>query len=253
MQPPRITYIPPHPVEPERPPLLPPLGCFAVVLALLLLCLLPLLLIEIMQTALERLYLPAPIAALVVGGVVIGSMINLPVYRLPRDELQPEIVMGIVYWGMMAPQYRRVRHETVIAVNVGGCVIPVMLAAWQILHVARVGNGPLLALAGVSVLNVVVCYFAARPMPGIGIVMPAFIAPLTAVGATWLVCGFWDAAGTENRAPIAFTAGVFGPIIGANLLHLKDLFRTQAGMLSIGGPGTFDSIILSGVLAALLA
>ena len=51
----------------------------------------------------------------------------------------------------------------------------------------------------------------------------------------------------------AFTAGVAGPLVGADLLHLRDLARTPVGIMSIGGAGTFDGIILSGVLAALLA
>jgi uncharacterized membrane protein len=109
------------------------------------------------------------------------------------------------------------------------------------------------ALTAACAINIAVCYVVARPLPGIGIVMPAFIAPLTAVVATWLVCGLWEPAGAENLAPIAFTAGVAGPLIGADLLHLKDLAKTPVGIMSIGGAGTFDGIILSGVLAALLA
>jgi uncharacterized membrane protein len=180
-------------------------------------------------------------------------MINVPVYRIPRDDAQPELVMGFIYWGMMAPQYRYARRETVVALNVGGCVVPVMLAVWQVLHVARQGGGLVPALAAVCAINIAVCYLAARPLPGIGIVMPAFIAPLTAVIATWLACGLWVSAGREYLAPIAFTAGVLGPLIGADLLHLKDLGRIPVGVMSIGGAGTFDGIILSGVLAALLA
>jgi uncharacterized membrane protein len=199
------------------------------------------------------LHLPGPIAALAVAAILVGSMINIPVYRVPRDDMQPELVMGLIYWGMMAPQYRYARRETVVALNVGGCIVPVILAVWQIVHLSRLGGGPVLALAAVCGINIAVCYVAARPLPGIGIVMPAFVAPLTSVCTTWLVCGLWEAAGTQNLAPIAFTAGVAGPLIGADLLHLKDLARTPVGVMSIGGAGTFDGIILSGVLAALLA
>ena len=56
-----------------------------------------------------------------------------------------------------------------------------------------------------------------------------------------------------QRAPVAFVAGVLGPVQGADLLHLKDIKRVSAGMLSIGGAGTFDGIVLSGIVAALLA
>jgi uncharacterized membrane protein len=48
-------------------------------------------------------------------------------------------------------------------------------------------------------------------------------------------------------------AGVLGPLVGADLLNLRRFSRVSVGMLSIGGAGTFDGIVLSGVLAALLA
>lgn len=239
--------------EPQPPRLLPGLGCLALTLAVLLLCVLPVFLIEVMQNALARLHLPAPIAALAVLTIFVGSMINIPVYRIARDEYQPEIVMGLVYFGMMAPQFRRVRRESIVAINVGGCVVPALLAGWQVLHLTRLGGEPLAALVVVCAVSIVVCYLSARPVAGIGIIMPAFIAPLSAVGATWLACSYWPGVGTDNLAPVAFTAGVAGPIIGADLLHLKDLLRTPVGIMSIGGAGTFDGIVLSGVLAALLA
>jgi uncharacterized membrane protein len=53
--------------------------------------------------------------------------------------------------------------------------------------------------------------------------------------------------------PVAFVAGVTGPIIGADLLHLKEFTQTTTGIASVGGAGTFDGIILSGILAAYLA
>jgi uncharacterized membrane protein len=50
-----------------------------------------------------------------------------------------------------------------------------------------------------------------------------------------------------------FCGGRHGAIIGADLLHLKDFIRTTMGVASIGGAGTFDGIILSGILAAYLS
>jgi uncharacterized membrane protein len=85
----------------------------------------------------------------------------------------------------------------------------------------------------------------------VGIAMPGFVAALTAVAGTWIL--LWPAPYAELRAPVAFVAGVAGPLIGADLLHLKDITKVSAGMLSIGGAGTFDGIVLSGVLAAVLA
>jgi uncharacterized membrane protein len=36
-------------------------------------------------------------------------------------------------------------------------------------------------------------------------------------------------------------------------MHMPDIKKLQAGMVSIGGAGTFDGIVLSGIMAALLA
>ena len=42
-------------------------------------------------------------------------------------------------------------------------------------------------------------------------------------------------------------------MIGADLLHLKEVVRIAPGLASIGGAGTFDGIVLSGLAASLLA
>jgi uncharacterized membrane protein len=47
--------------------------------------------------------------------------------------------------------------------------------------------------------------------------------------------------------------GTFGPLVGADLLHLREIERMETGMVSIDGAGTFDGIILSGIVALYLA
>jgi len=47
-------------------------------------------------------------------------------------------------------------------------------------------------------------------------------------------------------------AGVVGPLVGADL-HLRDFSQKAIGVISIGGAGTFDGIVLSGIVAAYLA
>jgi uncharacterized membrane protein len=125
------------------------------------------------------------------------------------------------------------------------------LAGWETCQVASFGDQALRALAIVVAVNTAACYAVARPVRGVGIVMPGLTSPLVAVSATWLLLmpGEYDAI----RTPVAFVGGVLGPLLGADLLHLKDITRVSAGVLSIGGAGTFDGIVLSGVLAALLA
>jgi len=134
----------------------------------------------------------------------------------------------------------------IIAVNVGGCLIPISLAVYEILRVLQRGTYEFVVLLTVTVLNIALCYKLARPVPNIGIGMPALIPPLVAAFPSLILV-------PEFAPPIAFTAGVLGPLIGADLLHLKQIDRLWVGMVSIGGAGTFDGIVLSGMIASLLA
>jgi len=145
----------------------------------------------------------------------------------------------------------RRRTETLIAINVGGCLIPAVIALVQASYALSDGGRVVLALAIAVGVNVAVCYAVARPVRGVGIAMPGFVSPLVAVGIAWLLLG-GDAL-ASSRAAVAFTAGVAGPLIGADLLHLRRLEGTAASIVAIGGAGTFDGIVLSGLLAALLA
>jgi len=72
-------------------------------------------------------------------------------------------------------------------------------------------------------------------LPGLG---PAAVAALLAV-----------IFAPSDAAPV----GVTGPLIGADLLHLKQIEESAVGMASIDGTGTFDGIVLSGIVAAYLA
>jgi uncharacterized membrane protein len=78
------------------------------------------------------------------------------------------------------------------------------------------------------------CYFLARPVPGVGILLlglvPAAVAAILAL-----------IFAPSEAAPVAYIAGVAGPLIGADLLHLKDIERSAVGMASIGGAGTFGT------------
>lgn len=57
----------------------------------------------------------------------------------------------------------------------------------------------------------------------------------------------------DTAAPVAFVIGVVGPLVGADLMHLKDIETSEIGVVSIGGAGTFDGIVLSGIVAAYIA
>jgi uncharacterized membrane protein len=221
-------------------------GCLPLFLFLLLLVLLPLFFVEVLTTALLKLRLTPETAFLLLMGIVMGSVVNLPVKRLVRRE---EVVMHpLAVFGLreMWPRLQRIRHETVIAVNVGGCLIPSGLAAFETIHVVKQGWSPAMALALGVMVNIAVCYKLAKPVKGVGIAMPGLIPPVIAALCAVILA-------PEERAPVAFVSGVLGPLVGADLFHLRDIPRIATGMASIGGAGTFDGIVLSGIVAAYLA
>lgn len=226
-------------------------GCLPLFALFFLLCLLPFFLYDTAKEALFRLGLSEQGAVLTILAIVFGSLINLPVRHIVRDELQPDLRLN-PHEGQLERTFTRLREESLIAVNVGGCLVPLVLAAMQISRLSEMGNSALLVTVLVSVINILVCWKMARPVPGLGILIPALVPPLASVVATWL---FLLPTGVESdqRAATAFVAGVMGPIIGADLLNLRKFSKMSIGTISIGGAGTFDAIVLSGILAALIA
>jgi len=229
----------------------PKLGCLLAAIAAVTMCVWPFVLINAMQTALTKLHLHPVIGFAVMIGIVAGSFVNFPVHRMERDVEQADAPSRWHRWLGRVPLVRRAKTETIIAVNLGGCLIPLALAGFELLVVSQAAPQAMWAIIIASTASILVCYRAARPIQGIGIAMPAVLPPAVSVGVTWLLLMSPDY--DPVRAPVAFIAGVAGPLIGADLLHLRDISRISVGVLSIGGAGTFDGIVLSGMLAALVA
>ncbi len=231
-------------------PYRPELGCLLMLLVLMLLCVMPMFIVDAVTITLAKLHLSAPAAVLVVMGILLGGLVNVPLYRWERDENQ--VVPGGFIYSVMGwvPLVRRTRTQTILAVNVGGCLVPLIVAVYELsLAIAAPQPVPMVLAIAVGV-NVAVCYFVARPIPGVGIALPAFTSPAVALGIAWLLM---PSELRELRPAVAFVAGVVGPLVGADLLHLHHFRRFTAGLISIGGAGTFDGIVLSGMLAAFLA
>ncbi len=222
------------------------LGCLPIVIFLLLLILLPFWFAQVMGLALAKLRLDPQTALLVIVGIFLGSVVNIPVKRLVRNE--DVTIHPFPHFGFLDrwPQFQRVRRETIVAVNLGGCIIPTMVAIYEIGQLIMEAWTLLYAVVLAVAINTAVCYKLAKPVKGIGIAMPAMVPPIVAVMSALVLA-------PDQAPPLAFVAGVLGPLLGADLLHLREIPRISTGMASIGGAGTFDGIVLSGILAAYLA
>jgi len=221
-----------------------PPGCLSL-LVLGGVLLLPFVLANVVFAALGKLGLGPTSSLLAALGMFAGSLVNIPVARVEHErtvEYLPNRVLGL-HRLLSRPVQRR--SYTVIAVNVGGCLVPTALAGYQAARIALEAPSVLPAAGGTLLINVAVCYYVARPVPDTGIAMPAFLPAGAAALCALLLAPAW-------APPVAFMAGVLGPLLGADFLHLDDIADIGTGMASIGGAGTFDGIVLSGLVATLL-
>ncbi len=215
---------------------------FGVVMLLLF----PFFFTQVALVSLGKLHLAPDTAFRLMLGIIFGGLINIPIKRYVQQRpvwSHPLTVFGL---DRAMPRWLTQRRETIIAVNVGGCLIPVGIAIYQLTFLAPLGADAIWAVTVATTINTVVCYFVATPVANVGIVMPGFVAPLTAVLSALVLA-------PEYAPPVAFVAGVIGPLVGADLLHIDAFLKTPVGVASIGGAGTFDGIVLSGIFAAFLA
>lgn len=170
---------------------------------------------------------------------LLGSYINIPIAHLPGQPVRVGEVVDFYGMQYVVPVVTN-SPGTVLAVNVGGAVIPFILSLY-LMAKNRLYEQSLLAVALVAV----VVHAMARPVPGVGIAVPIFIPPVvTAIVAMGL--RRW------NPAPLAYIAGSMGTLIGADLLNLSKVRDLGAPVASIGGAGKFDGIFLTGLVAVLL-
>jgi uncharacterized membrane protein len=190
--------------------------------------------------AFTRLGISSRVAILLLFASLLGAYVNIPLVDLPGQE----VMSGeeIDFFGM---RYRvPVVVEwpgTIIAVNVGGALIPVALSFYLLLK-----NDLWIRGAVATACVAAVCHWVAYPVRGVGIAEPIFVPPIATAIVSLLISRTY-------AAPLAYIGGSLGTLIGADLLNLGKIQGLGAPVASIGGAGTFDGIFVTGVVAVLLA
>ena len=207
---------------------------------------LPLLFPSALHPGLEKLGIPGDLAAIYFLAMLAGSAINIPLWGFPTQKFVQADPLAVIGLDGLLPHLCKLQMKASIAVNAGGCVIPGVIAIYEVLRIARseAPHGPLIALVLTAAVSTAVSFKLARLVTGVGIVIPGLLPPLVAVAGALLLS-------SEFAPPVAFVAGVAGPI-AATLLHLRVLRERPVALASIGGAGTFDGILLSVVVAAVL-
>jgi uncharacterized membrane protein len=179
-------------------------------------------------------------AMLLLLGSLIGSIFNIPIAELGPERVVSDQVIDFYGMRYAVPVVSHLQN-TIIAVNVGGAVIPTIMSLYLLVKRELWTKG-LLATTIVALL----LHWLANPVPGLGIAVPVFV-PVVTTAAVALILS------REEAAPLAYIAGSLGTLIGADLSNLDKVRGLGAPVASIGGAGTFDGIFLTSILAVLLA
>ncbi|HZX49748.1 MAG TPA: DUF1614 domain-containing protein [Candidatus Paceibacterota bacterium] len=210
------------------------MAIFLIILAIILA--LPFLVIfgflHIVTESFEAFGLPPGVVIAILLAMLVGSVANIPLGRRRLVETQDVRFFGLIRQKRYMPQG--------LSINVGGALIPLFLALYLLQF------APLKETLTACAIMIVICFALARFMPGKGIGLPTLLPALFATLIALILAG-------DQAAPVAFVSGVFGVIIGADLLHLPRVMRQGQGVMSIGGAGVFDGIFIIAIVAAFLA
>jgi uncharacterized membrane protein len=210
------------------------------VLVFLFIGLIILIQLRILRYAYMKLGVGPGAALLLLFGSLIGSYFNIPITVLPGQLVKSGQVVdffGMQYVVPLVQQW----PGTVLAVNVGGAVIPTLMSTYLVLRYQ------LWVKATIAVVAIaLIIHSMATPVQGLGIAVPVF-APVIATAILAFILS------REYAAPLAYIGGSMGTLIGADLSNLDKINGLGAPIASIGGAGTFDGIFLTGILAVLLA
>ena len=159
MQPSNLQYLPISPLYFSAL-----IGLFVIVLLLIQ--------VGAIRYAYLRLGVSSGAALALLLGSLIGSYFNVPIAQIPGERVlsgrevyffgMRYVVPVVVHW-----------PGTVVAVNVGGAIIPTIMSAYLLLKHQLWASGSV----AVAILTIA-CYLIAQPVPGIGIALPVFVPAL---------------------------------------------------------------------------
>ncbi len=171
---------------------------------------------------------------------LLGSAINIPIAELPGKEIVVEKPVNFfgVWYAVPAIEHQ---GRTVLAINLGGAVIPLALSIFLLIKHRIYAE----AAVGVTVMSLAI-YLLARPVPGVGIAIPPLVPPILAAAVALIIS-------RRHAAPLAYIAGSMGCLLGADVFNLNRIQELGAPIASIGGAGISDGVFLTGIIAVLLA
>jgi len=165
------------------------------------------LILRSLRYAYESLGVSSNTAIFLLVATLIGSFFNIPVTELPPEHAiahRHVDFFGMRYAVPVVSHWK----GTVVAVNVGGAVIPTLVSIYLLVKRELWLKGTL-----ATAIVALVIHWMADPVPGLGIAVPVFMpVVVTAIVAVML--------SREDSAPLAYIGGSLGTLIGADLTNL---------------------------------
>ncbi len=166
---------------------------------------------------LDRLYLTDTVAIIIIALMIIGSFFDLTISRNP-----------------------------LLTVNIGGALIPLLLSIYVFIKAdsnrerIRTIIAVILTAAAIYVISILLKDFG----HGRDIIDPMYIFAISGGVIAYLL-------GRSRRA--SFIAGTLGFLLYNLFIFYRALTGDIKGEVRLGGAGVYDSIVISGILALLLA
>jgi uncharacterized membrane protein len=138
----------------------------------------------------------------------------------------------------------------IVGINAGGAIIPILLSIYLFfkdkLRLLKV-------FLGIGIISVVT-FFVTYPDPDKGIVstFPFWLLPIISTSFVSIILSWKE---KNKAAPLAYTIGTLGVLLGADGFHLISLIQNeiQAPRYAvIGGAHVFDMVFITGILAVFL-
>ncbi|MBN1133416.1 MAG: DUF1614 domain-containing protein [Methanosarcinaceae archaeon] len=179
--------------------------------------------------------------------MLVGSTIEIPVTKmrtkkpehLSRDALLLDEIYGVSVLQEVAQEKRRI-FDTVITLNLGGFVIPLLMVLYLSL------TQPDTAAFEIMLIIVLFVSLLAEMVSGVGIVVPDYIGLISIPFALIL--------SPQNAAVVIFISSTGGILIGiiATLLTLNKEKKGSA-YINLGGAGSFKAVYVTTLIASLIS
>lgn len=166
--------------------------------------------LRILRYAYMKLGLSPGGALVLLFGSLIGSYFNIPITFLPGSLVRSGQIVDFFGMQYVVPLVSS-WPGTVLAVNVGGAVIPTIMSTYLVIRY-QLWLKSAIAIAAIAFI----IHSMATPVHGIGIAVPVFAPVVTTAILAFILS-------REYAAPLAYIGGSMGTLIGADLLNLDKI------------------------------